>query len=165
MQASFRIERRTSEAVVGEVSAMGNSTERNPLEWRANDYLVNIYIRMSRGEFEQMVQENWVVLVIEREKQSRLREKLLFAFCYFSFLSQLFSIQVVHALELRVTLHSRRNFSRFSHGRTDARGECKGQVDRTEERNKQKLIFSCTSFSAWSDHDLLSWTVCDIDVL
>ena len=68
MQASFRIERRTSEAVVGEVLAMGNSPERNPLEWRANDYLVNIYIRMSRGEFEQMVQENWVVLVIEREK-------------------------------------------------------------------------------------------------
>ena len=68
MQASFRIERRTSEVVVGEVSATGNSTERNPLEWRANDYLVNIYIRMSRGEFEQMVQENWVVLVIEREK-------------------------------------------------------------------------------------------------
>ena len=69
MQASFRIERRTSEVVVGEVStAMGNSTERNPLEWRANDYLVNIYIRMSRGEFQQMVQENWVVLVIEREK-------------------------------------------------------------------------------------------------
>ena len=68
MQASFRIERRTSEVVVGEVSAMGNTTERNPLEWRTNDYLVNIYIRMSRGEFEQMVQENWVVLVIEREK-------------------------------------------------------------------------------------------------
>lgn len=66
----------------------------------------------------------------------RLREKLLFAFCYFSLLSQLFSIQVVHALELRVTLHSRHNFSRFSHGRTDARGECKGQVDRTEEINK-----------------------------
>ena len=32
MQASFRIERRTSEVVVGEVSATGNSTERNPLE-------------------------------------------------------------------------------------------------------------------------------------
>ena len=32
MQASFRIERRTSEVVVGEVSAMGNTTERNPLE-------------------------------------------------------------------------------------------------------------------------------------
>lgn len=48
MQASFSIERRTSEVVVGEVSAMGNSTEKNPLEWRANDYLVNIYIRMSR---------------------------------------------------------------------------------------------------------------------
>ena len=68
MQASFRIERRTSEVVVGEVSAMGNTTERNPFEWRANDYLVNIYIRMSRGEFQQIVQENWVVLVIEREK-------------------------------------------------------------------------------------------------
>ena len=68
MQASFRIERRTSEVVVGVVSAMGNTTERNPFEWRANDYLVNICIRMSRGEFQQIVQENWVVLVIEREK-------------------------------------------------------------------------------------------------
>ena len=32
MQASFRIERRTSEVVVGEVSAMGNSAEGNLLE-------------------------------------------------------------------------------------------------------------------------------------
>ena len=32
MQASFRIERRTSEVVVGEVSAMGNTTERNLFE-------------------------------------------------------------------------------------------------------------------------------------
>ena len=37
-------------------------------------------------------------------------------------------------VELLVTLQNRRNFSRFSRGRTDARGDCKGQVARAGKK-------------------------------
>ena len=49
-QASFRMERWTSEVVVREVSAVRNIPERNPFWWKASDQLVNMYIRISHGD-------------------------------------------------------------------------------------------------------------------
>ena len=64
----MRIQKGTSEVVVREVSAMGNIPERNPFELRANDHLVNMYIRISPGDrrLKQTVQKNLVVLEIAR---------------------------------------------------------------------------------------------------
>ena len=49
-------------------------------------------------------------------------------------MEKLFSIQIVHAIEFLVTLQNRRNFLRFSLGRTDAQGGCKGHVTRAEKK-------------------------------
>ena len=72
----FRIERGTSEIVVREVLAIENIPKRSPLEWRGNDHLVNMYIRVSRGDrrLEQMVQKNLAVLVIAKKVGNTSRE-------------------------------------------------------------------------------------------
>ena len=152
--------------MVGNVSAMGNVPERNPFEWSANDHFVNMYNRIWRGDrrLEQMVQKNSVVQVIARKVGNTLRETYCLRSVLFSEQTVFHTDSLCPQVELLVTLQNRRNFSRFSRGRTDARGECKGQVARAGKK-KQESLFLCTSFSAWSDHDLLSRTVRDINVV
>ena len=56
--------------MVREVLAKENILERNPLERRANDHLVNMYICISRGDrrLEQMVQKNLAGLLMITKK-------------------------------------------------------------------------------------------------
>ena len=129
--------------MVDNVSAMGNVPERNPFEWRANDHLVNMYSRIWRGDrrLEQMVQKNSVVQVIARKVGNTLRETYCLRSVLFSEQTVFHTNSLCPQVELLVTLQNRRNFSRFSRGRTDARGECKGQVARAGKKNIRVTIF------------------------
>ena len=129
--------------MVGNVSAMGNVPERNPFEWSANDHFVNMYNRIWRGDrrLEQMVQKNSVVQVIARKVGNTLRETYCLRSVLFSEQTVFHTNSLCPQVELLVTLQNRRNFSRFSRGRTDARGECKGQVARAGKKKIRVTIF------------------------
>ena len=129
--------------MVGNVSAMGNVPERNPFEWSANDHFVNMYNRIWRGDrrLEQMVQKNSVVQVIARKVGNTLRETYCLRSVLFSEQTVFHTDSLCPQVELLVTLQNRRNFSRFSRRRTDARGECKGQVARAGKKNIRVAIF------------------------
>ena len=70
--------------MVREVSALGNIPERNPFELRANDHLVNMYIRISPGDrrLKQTVQKNLVVLVIARNYRLSSVSSRFWAYCF-----------------------------------------------------------------------------------
>ena len=149
--------------MVGKVSAMGNVPERNPFEWRANDHLVNMYNCIWRGDrrLKQMVQKNSVVQVIARKVGNTLRETYCLRSVLFSEQTVFHTDSLCPQVELLVTLQNRRNFSRFSRGRTDARGECKGQVARAGKKKVRVTIFvyllqcvirSCLPFTYSSRH-------------
>ena len=129
--------------MVGKVSAMGNVPERNLFEWRANDHLVNMHNRIWRGDrrLEQMVQKNSVVQVIARKVGNTLRETYCLRAVLFSEQTVFHTDSLCPQVELLVTLQNRRNFSRFSRERTDARGECKGQVARAGTKKIRVTIF------------------------
>ena len=89
---------------------------------------------------EKTSQTNWT----EKFGCSGNSEKLPFKFCYFSFLSLLFSIWIVHTRELLINLQNRRSFPRISLGRSDARGECKGRVASAEKKIEfEKVSIIC----------------------
>ena len=80
-----------------------------------------MYIRISRGDrrLEQMGQKNLAVLVIAKKVANTSRETTFCALLVLVSEPIVFHIGRL-ALELRVTLHNRRNFSRVSLGRTNA---------------------------------------------
>ena len=97
-----------------------------------------MYNRIWRGDrcLEQMVQKNSVVQVIARKVGNTLRETYCLRSVLFSEQTVFHTNSLCPQVELLVTLQNRRNFSRFSRGRTDARGECKGQVARAGKKSK-----------------------------
>ena len=97
-----------------------------------------MYSRIWRGDrrLEQMVQKNSVVQVIARKVGNTLRETYCLRSVLFSEQTVFHTNSLCPQVELLVTLQNRRNFSRFSRGRTDARGKCKGQVARAGKKSK-----------------------------
>ena len=102
-----------------------------------------MYNRIWRGDrrLEQMVQKNSVVQVIARKVGNTLRETYCLRSVLFSEQTVFHTDSLCPQVELLVTLQNRRNFSRFSRGRTDARGECKGQVARAGKKKNKSHYF------------------------
>ena len=131
--------------------------------WSPCRYQIDMYSRIWRGDrrLEQMVQKNSVVQVIARKVGNTLRETYCLRSVLFSEPTVFYTDSLCPQVELLVTLQNRRNFSRFSRGRTDARGECKGQVARAGKKKVRVTIFvyllqcvirSCLPFTYSSRH-------------
>ena len=80
------------------------------------------------------VSKNSVVQVIARKVSNTLRETYCLRSVLFSEPTVFHTDSLCPQVELLVTLQNRRNFSCFSRVRTDARGECKGQVARAGKK-------------------------------
>ena len=78
--------------------------------------------------------KNSVVQVIARKVGNTLRETYCLRSVLFSEPTVFHTDSLCPQVEPLVTLQNRRNFSRFSRGQTDARGECKGQVARAGKK-------------------------------
>ena len=129
--------------MVREVSALGNIPERNPFELRANDHLVNMYIRISPGDrrLKQTVQKNLVVLVIARNYRLSSVSSRFWAYC---FPSKSF-IPVSSWLICRTGVVFRVFHSGGQMQEESAKGESLAQ--KKKNRIKKSLHYlSCTSF-------------------